>query len=170
MAKFLSNSSRFPVGWRIFLRFLACAVVARVGSVGWVFIAPRFALAITNHHCNPRMSTPRNIVVSIARHTSLAIWHRGGSHRKPDRNESPSRKHFALLDIKSLCTLTFRIAGQVFPNQFKKAQFCTCNWYSTEIKNCNCNGCNDLSSVRNSTWCCDCKTLGTAKTATAIHS
>ena len=35
--------------------------------------------------------------------TSLAIWHRGRSHRRPNRSESPNRRHFASLDLKSGC-------------------------------------------------------------------
>ena len=40
------------------------------------------------------------LVVRIARPASLAIWHRGRSHRKPNCNESPNRTHFASLDLK----------------------------------------------------------------------
>ena len=40
----------------------------------------------------------------------LATWHRGRSRRKPNRRESPNRRHFASLDLKF--TPTLRIAGQ----------------------------------------------------------
>ena len=40
------------------------------------------------------------LVVRIARPTSLAIWHRGHSHRRPNRSGSPNRKHFTSLDLK----------------------------------------------------------------------
>ena len=40
------------------------------------------------------------LVVRIARPTSLAIWHRGCSHRRPNRSGSPNRSHFASLDLK----------------------------------------------------------------------
>ena len=40
------------------------------------------------------------LVARIARPTSLAIWHRGRSHRRPNRSGSPNRKHFASLDLK----------------------------------------------------------------------
>ena len=40
------------------------------------------------------------LVVRIARPTSLAIWHRGCSHRRPNRSGSPNRRHFASLDLK----------------------------------------------------------------------
>ena len=40
------------------------------------------------------------LVVRIARPTSLAIWHRGRSHRRPNRSGSPNRRHFASLDLK----------------------------------------------------------------------
>ena len=33
----------------------------------------------------------------LDRPTSLAIWHRGRSHRRPNRSESPNRRHFASL-------------------------------------------------------------------------
>ena len=36
----------------------------------------------------------------IARPESLAIWHRTQSHRRPDRNESPNRRHSASLDVQ----------------------------------------------------------------------
>ena len=36
----------------------------------------------------------------IARPRSLAIWHRGCSHRRPNRSGSPNRRHFASLDLK----------------------------------------------------------------------
>ena len=42
----------------------------------------------------------RGLVVRIARPTSLAIWHRGCSHRRPNRSGSPNRRHFASLDLK----------------------------------------------------------------------
>ena len=41
-----------------------------------------------------------DLVVRIARPTSLAIWHRGRSHRRPNRSGSPNRRHFASLDLK----------------------------------------------------------------------
>ena len=53
----------------------------------------------------------KNVVVRIARPTSLAIWHRGRSHRRPNRNKSPNRRHFASLDHKKNMPI-FRIAGQ----------------------------------------------------------
>ena len=40
-----------------------------------------------------------NLVVRIARPTSLAIWHRGRSHRRPNRSGSPNRRHFASLGL-----------------------------------------------------------------------
>ena len=39
------------------------------------------------------------LVVRIARLASLAIWHRGRSHRRPNRSGSPNRRHFASLDL-----------------------------------------------------------------------
>ena len=50
------------------------------------------------------------LVVSIARPTSLAIWHRGRSHRRPNRSGSPNCRHFASLDLKN--TPIFRITSQ----------------------------------------------------------
>ena len=50
------------------------------------------------------------LVVRIARPESLAIWHRGRSHRRPNRSGSPKRRHFASLDLKK--HPDFRIAGQ----------------------------------------------------------
>ena len=41
-----------------------------------------------------------HLVVRIARPTSLTIWHRGRSHRRPNRSGSPNRRHFASLDLK----------------------------------------------------------------------
>ena len=46
-----------------------------------------------------------SLVVRIARPTSLAIWHRARSHRRPNRSRSPNRRHFENTPI-------FRIAGQ----------------------------------------------------------
>ena len=40
------------------------------------------------------------LVVRIARPASLAFWHRGHSHRRPNRSGSPNRRHFASLDRK----------------------------------------------------------------------
>ena len=48
------------------------------------------------------------LVVRIARPTSLAIWHRGRSHRRPNRNGSPNRKHFASLDLKKHADFSHR--------------------------------------------------------------
>ena len=41
------------------------------------------------------------LVVRITRPPSLAVWHRGRSHRRPIRSGSPNRKHFASLGLKS---------------------------------------------------------------------
>ena len=42
---------------------------------------------------------PTPLVARIARPTSLTIWHRGCSHRRPNRSGSPNRRHFASLDL-----------------------------------------------------------------------
>ena len=47
-----------------------------------------------------RSSFRKPLVVRIARPTSLAIWHRGRSHCRPNRSGSPNRTHFASLDLK----------------------------------------------------------------------
>ena len=39
---------------------------------------------------------------------SLAIWHRGRSHRRPNRNEGPNRRHFASLDLKMHAKIAHR--------------------------------------------------------------
>ena len=57
-----------------------------------------------------RQTAQSCLVFRIARPTSLAIWHRGYSHRRPNRSGSPNRRHFASLDLKE--HLDFRIAGQ----------------------------------------------------------
>ena len=48
------------------------------------------------------------LVVRIARPASLAIWHRGRSHRRPNRSESPNRRHFASLDLKKRADFSHR--------------------------------------------------------------
>ena len=40
------------------------------------------------------------LVARIARPASLATWHHGHSHRRPNRSGSPNRRHFASLDLK----------------------------------------------------------------------
>ena len=50
------------------------------------------------------------LVVRIVRPTSLAIWHRGRSHRRPNRSGSPNRRHFASLNLKKHAD--FRTAGR----------------------------------------------------------
>ena len=52
----------------------------------------------------------QDLVVRIARPELLVIWHRGRSHRRPNRSGSPNRRHFASLDLKNIPI--FRIAGQ----------------------------------------------------------
>ena len=47
-------------------------------------------------------------VVRIARPASLAIWHRGRSHRRPNRSESPNRRHFASLNLKKHADFSHR--------------------------------------------------------------
>ena len=42
----------------------------------------------------------RALAARIARPESLAIWHHTHSHRRPDGNESPKRRHFASLNVK----------------------------------------------------------------------
>ena len=44
----------------------------------------------------------------IARPASLAIWHRGRSHRRPNRSGSPKRRHFASLDRKKHADFSHR--------------------------------------------------------------
>ena len=61
-----------------------------------------FALSLIMGHL------PLALVVRIARPTSLAIWHRGRSHRRPNRNESPNRRHFASLDLKKHADFSHR--------------------------------------------------------------
>ena len=51
-----------------------------------------------------------SLAVCIARQTLLAIWHRGHSHRRQSRRESPNRRYFASLDLKKHAD--FRIARQ----------------------------------------------------------
>ena len=53
------------------------------------------------------ISSP-SLVVRIVRPASLAIWHRGRSHRRPNRNESPNRGHFASLDLKKHADFSHR--------------------------------------------------------------
>ena len=62
------------------------------------------------------------LVARIARPESLAIWHRGRSHRRPNRSGSPNRRHLASLDLKkhpecvflrSLAKKLFRIASDL---------------------------------------------------------
>ena len=47
-------------------------------------------------------------MVRIARPTSLAIWHRGRSHRRPNRSGSPNRRHLASLDLKKHADFSHR--------------------------------------------------------------
>ena len=56
------------------------------------------------------------LVVRIARPTTLAISHRGCSHRRPDRNGSPNHRHFASLDLKINADFSHRrIFAEGFP-------------------------------------------------------
>ena len=48
------------------------------------------------------------LVVRTARPASLAIWHRGRSHRRPNRSESPNRRHFASLDLQKHADFSHR--------------------------------------------------------------
>ena len=50
-------------------------------------------------------SCPQNLVVRIARPTSLAIWHRTCSHHKANCSELPNRKNFA--SSVFYCTLSY---------------------------------------------------------------
>ena len=60
----------------------------------------------------PIMVKVTPLVVRIAR-DAKSIWHRWGSHHRPNRSErSPNRKRFASLDIKEY-TPMFRIAGRL---------------------------------------------------------
>ena len=54
------------------------------------------------------LSTGGTLVARIARPTSLAIWHRGRSHRKPNRSGSPNRRHFASLDLRKHADISHR--------------------------------------------------------------
>ena len=49
---------------------------------------------------NPKILVLPKLVARIARPKSLAIWHRGRSHRRPNCSGSPNRRHFASLDLK----------------------------------------------------------------------
>ena len=59
------------------------------------------------------------LVARIARPASLAIWHRGRSHRRPNRNESPDRSYFASLDLKKHADFSHRRpTSQDFRSEF----------------------------------------------------
>ena len=59
------------------------------------------ALHVLRYTCRSKFSqSPGVLVVRIARPESLAIWHRGRSHRRPNRSGSPNRRHFASLGLK----------------------------------------------------------------------
>ena len=79
--------------------------------------------------------TPRSgmfLVVRIARPTSLAIWHRRRSHRRPNRSGSPNRRHFASLDLKKKTPRFF--ASQANIAAFSQAVFLafSCDFRSSE--------------------------------------
>ena len=54
----------------------------------------------TMKYLRARFLTIADLVVCIARLTSLMIWRRGHSHRRPNRSESPNRRHFASFNTK----------------------------------------------------------------------
>ena len=59
------------------------------------------------------------LVVRIARPTSLAIWHCRHSHRRPNSNGSPNRRHFASLDLKEHAYFSHRRpTSQAFRRRF----------------------------------------------------
>ena len=73
---------------------------------------PHFQRRTAKRKCDP----PRllgfwgggGLVVRIARPTSLAIWHRRCSQRRPNRSGSPNRRHFASLDLKKHPDFSYR--------------------------------------------------------------
>ena len=78
--------SFFTYNWSFFA--CSCSLFAYSGSVCVSEPLTRSA------DCKQGSST---LVVRIARPASLAIWHRGRSHRRPSRSESPNRRHFVSL-------------------------------------------------------------------------
>ena len=80
-------------------------------------IPPRHLL---KHHFpfpSPRTEKKRNVrqgksihilVARITRPTVLAIWHRGCSHCMPNHRESPHRRHFACLVVKTHADISRR--------------------------------------------------------------
>ena len=72
-----------------------------------------------------------SLVVRIARPTSPAIWHRGYSHRRPNRSGSPNRRHFASLDLKEQPDFSHR---RPISQKFSQAFFLafSCDFTSSE--------------------------------------
>ena len=82
--------------WILLVRWLPCFIQEPqiVPQASICFMAPSsefFGSAV------PSLPATR---AKTGRPTSLAIWHRGCSHRRPNRNRSPNCKHFASLDLK----------------------------------------------------------------------
>ena len=77
------------------------------------------ALPSKRARSNSRRCISRPLVVRIARPLSLAIWHRGHSHRRPNRSQSQNHRHFASLDLGSHADLSYRKpASQDFRGSF----------------------------------------------------
>ena len=78
-----------------------CTSVAAIPSVSQVqetsVATNRVVKLPLLRHFQDRFLT--TLVAHIARPASLVIWHRVNSHRRPNRNESPHRRHFASLDV-----------------------------------------------------------------------
>ena len=62
--------------------------------------AETYSSATTSHKVHAEGGCTLPLVARIARPTSLAIWHRRCSHRRPNRSGSPNCRHFASLDLK----------------------------------------------------------------------
>ena len=72
----------------------------------------------TAPHWPNTSTTP--LVAHVAPPTSIAIWHRRHSHRRPSCSESPDRGHFASLDIEKNADSSHR--GP--PSQDFRGSFC----------------------------------------------
>ena len=66
------------------------------------------ALPSKRARSNSRRCISRLLVVRIARPLSLAIWHRGHSHRRPNRSQCQNHRHFASLDLGSHADFSYR--------------------------------------------------------------
>ena len=99
------------------------------GFFCWKFLARKSPELVTHKNyvnflllsvvfCSLSSVCKLGLVARIARPALLAFWHRAHWHPRPNRSQSPNRKHFSSLDLEKYADFLHRPTSQDFRGNF----------------------------------------------------